>query len=100
MMLEESGHTVQTAYSAAEALALLENRSFDLLVTDQGMPGTTGLELIAAAQARYPGLRALLVTGYAELPAGLPRGIERLAKPFHETHLADAVVRAMRDEPQ
>ncbi|MFC0408582.1 PAS domain-containing protein [Roseomonas elaeocarpi] len=68
-VLEEQGHAVTTAASPAEALGCLrsEGGGFDLLVTDLAMPGgADGLSLIEAARRERPGLRALLVTGYAD----------------------------------
>jgi CheY-like chemotaxis protein len=55
---------------------------FDLLDTDQAMPGTTGAELIEEAKRQLSGLRVLLVTGYAELPPGTATGVILLGKPF------------------
>ena len=46
-ILESSGYTVTTAVDGAEALQLLENQSFDLLVSDVEMPRMTGLDLTA-----------------------------------------------------
>jgi PAS domain S-box-containing protein len=99
MMLEDDGHTVKTAYSAREALELLKGEPFDLLVTDQGMPAMTGLELIDAAHLLRPALAVLLVTGYAELPAGTAPEMTRLSKPFLESHLHAAVDQAMAVAP-
>ncbi len=95
MMLEENGHTVKTAYSGAEALEALKAEEFDLLMTDQGMPGMSGLELIDAARALHPTLPVVIVTGYAELPPDAPREVPRLAKPFPEDKLLGVVAQAM-----
>jgi PAS domain S-box-containing protein len=94
-MLEDRGHRVNVAYSAREALDLLKRRSFDLLVTDQGMPGMTGAELIAIAQKDYPDMAIVLATGYAELPAGMAVGVPRVNKPFLQDHLLQGVRAAL-----
>ena len=73
------------AHSAAEALVLLESgRQIDLLITDQLMPKMTGAELIQIVRERWPDLRFILATGYAEQPVGLSpiSNLPRLAKPF------------------
>ncbi|WP_245479360.1 PAS domain-containing sensor histidine kinase, partial [Mesorhizobium sp. M7A.F.Ca.CA.001.16.1.1] len=44
-MLEDLGHTVAEAHSAAAALRLLEEQPFDLVITDHAMPKMTGLQL-------------------------------------------------------
>jgi len=43
--LQLSGYEVASAASGAEALELLRTQRFDLLLTDQAMPGLSGLEL-------------------------------------------------------
>jgi CheY-like chemotaxis protein len=96
-MLEDLGHKVIDVASGSRALDVIDaDPSVDLVVTDQAMPGMSGLELIAAIQARRPTLPVILATGYAELPAGIDRAIGRLAKPFTQRELADAVA-AMSD---
>ena len=50
----------------AEALALLDSwEDVDVLVTDLSMPGLNGLDVIRAAQERWPALPAVLLTGYS-----------------------------------
>jgi PAS domain S-box-containing protein len=88
-MLEDLGHTVVEAASGQEALALLEENAFDLLITDQAMPKMTGVQLAAVVQSNYPHLPILIATGYAELPDGID--LPRLSKPFHQGALATAV---------
>jgi CheY-like chemotaxis protein len=89
-MLEDLGHTVLEAHSGAEALVLLEGgRQIDLLITDQLMPKMTGTELIQIVRDRWPDLRFILATGYAEQPVGLSpvTNLPRLAKPFRQEEL-------------
>ena len=64
--LEFEGFGVLTAANGTEALSLLAaGEAVDAIVTDLSMPGMDGLALIRAAQARRPGLPAVLLTGYA-----------------------------------
>ncbi|KQP49455.1 PAS domain-containing sensor histidine kinase [Pseudorhodoferax sp. Leaf274] len=95
-LLEELGHTVLQAGSAEEALRMLgDDPRIDLLVSDHVMPRMTGAQLVAAAQQVRPQLPVVLATGYAELPASLPFSAVRLAKPFDQAELAQAIVRAL-----
>ena len=56
-MLDDQGHRVTMAYSGKEALKILRSgEAFDLLITDQGMPGMTGAELIDTVRAERPDL--------------------------------------------
>ena len=91
-MLEDLGHSVTEAHSARRALELLESgQAVDVLVTDQAMPGMTGVELAAVVQEKRPGLPILLVTGYADLPASKLSRWPRLAKPFQQAQLQAAI---------
>ncbi len=64
-VLVASGCDVVSAASGQEGLARLSG-GVDVLVTDVGMPGMGGLELARAAKASAPGLRVVVVTGWAE----------------------------------
>jgi CheY-like chemotaxis protein len=91
-MLEAAGHQVMTARSAAEALELLQVARIDMLITDHAMPLMTGAQLAAEVRATQPQLPILLVSGYAELPSATPAlSLRRLAKPFSQDQLLDAV---------
>jgi PAS domain S-box-containing protein len=95
-MLEDLGHEVLEAHSGAQALQILRREpAVDLLVTDQAMPNMTGLQLAETAQELKPELAVILATGYAELPPGADPALGRLAKPFTQAELAEAVDQAM-----
>lgn len=96
-MLEDLGHKVIDAASGERALALIDaGAPVDLVISDQAMPGMTGVELIGAIQARRPGIPAILATGYAELPNATDTPLHRLAKPFMQRELAEAVAASIR----
>ena len=95
-LLEELGHTVVDAGDGPAALEILRERGdIDLLVTDYAMPGMNGVALVLAARELRPGLPALLVTGYAELPASSPIALPRLIKPYREAELAACVAQLL-----
>jgi diguanylate cyclase (GGDEF)-like protein len=58
---------VLTAGSADEAEAILRGRPVDILLTDQRMPGRTGVELLEWARQNRPDTVRILMTGYTEL---------------------------------
>jgi CheY-like chemotaxis protein len=92
-MLDDRGHRVTMAYSGKEALKILRSGgTFDLLITDQGMPGMTGAELIELVRAERPRLPIILATAYDELPADMARGVPRLLKPFMQAQLLQIVL--------
>lgn len=90
-MLTDLGHTVLQASSGREALARLGDSRVDLLITDHAMPGMTGADLIHAVAEEWPKLPVLLVSGYADIPQGLPAGISRLGKPFRPDDLSAVI---------
>ena len=95
-MLEDLGHSVSQASSGQDALDILRgDANYDLVITDQAMPGMTGTELITLIKAERPQLPIILATGYAELPYGVPADIARLPKPFLEDDLENAIISAL-----
>jgi CheY-like chemotaxis protein len=91
-MLEDLGHQTIGASSAVAALTAFEsNPGIDLVISDQVMPVTTGLQLIESLRARRPELPAILATGYAEFPSGVDVSIGRLAKPYTQQQLKTAL---------
>jgi PAS domain S-box-containing protein len=91
-MLTELGYEVVEADSGSDALALLDVRLPDLVITDHLMPGLSGTDLALILAAERPDLPVLIVSGYADLD-GLPADLPRLTKPFRQADLAAAVAR-------
>lgn len=95
-LLEDLGHDVIEADSAAEALEIIRNLDdIDLIVTDQAMPKMTGADLIAEVEQLRPGMPAIMASGYGEGVECPHPGVVRLSKPFNQTHLARAIVDAV-----
>ena len=92
LMLEDLGHVAIEAQSGKEALRMLDEGGLtDIVITDQAMPEMTGVELIKQLALRYPHIPVILATGYAELPNGVGAGLQRLAKPFMQEQLNEAL---------
>jgi PAS domain S-box-containing protein len=90
-MLIELGYEVTVARSAEEAQRLIENGlQLDLLITDHLMPGMTGTDLARSVQVARPGVKVLVVSGYAEVD-GIPPDLPRLTKPFRSADLAAGI---------
>jgi CheY-like chemotaxis protein len=95
-LLEELGHKVYSAPSGMQALEILRREeNIDLLITDQAMPGMTGSELVLKIRAEKPAFPVILATGFAELPPGEAEGVPRLAKPFRQQDLVEAIAGAV-----
>jgi CheY-like chemotaxis protein len=64
--LRREGYELLLAGGAADALALLTERSIDLVITDQKMPETTGVEFLREVASRHPAIPRILLTGWPE----------------------------------
>lgn len=95
--LERCGHEVAVCENAEEALEVIEEEpeAFDVLVTDQAMPGLSGMLLIAEVKARHPAMVCVLYagSGKAAIEARARRaGADAVyAKPFDVADLARQV---------
>ena len=84
-----------------DALAALENRSVDVIICDQRMPGMTGVELLKSVSTRYPGIVRVLLTGHACLRVAM-EAINRgavfriLTKPWQPEELRAVYREAVR----
>ena len=61
--LEESDYRVFTAISVAEAGVHLDRVRIDVVVSDQRMPGVTGLTFLSAIKEQYPWIRRIILSG-------------------------------------
>ena len=84
--LQTDGHTVTTAADGDEALAVLRQRTFDLLVLDILLPGPSGLEILQTLRKRDQRTPVLLLTarsGEGDKVLGLELGADDyVTKPF------------------
>jgi DNA-binding NtrC family response regulator len=89
---------VSQALNADAALAVLEATAVDVVCTDFNMPGTTGLQLLQQAVAKWPHLGCVLVTGYREYAGRADRantlGYMLVVKPYEPRALIELVQRA------
>lgn len=64
--LRLDGHETEEAADGAEGLEKLKEGGYDLLLSDIRMPVMDGIELAHQAHSTCPGMKILLMTGYAE----------------------------------
>jgi signal transduction histidine kinase len=97
-MLEDLGHVVLEAGSAARALEMLRaDAKVDFVLTDYAMPAMTGAELAEVVRRQWPWMPVVLASGYADLreTENLPR--RRLGKPFSQADLARCIASVLED---
>ncbi len=98
--LEHEGYQCETAAGADEALELLSDGSFQMVLSDILMPGRTGIELLEDIKRDFPDVAVAMVTAVAETGTAvdaLRRGaIDYLTKPFNLEEVLLSVERALR----
>ena len=62
--LDRTQFEIFTADSAQQGLMILAGHDIDVVVSDERMPGMSGVELAAELSRRHPQVRAILLTGY------------------------------------
>src|SRR5262245_44930024 len=63
--LRNDGHEVRTARDGEEAMAIMADEHFDVVISDIIMPGLSGLDLLRKARALHPRTLFVLITAYA-----------------------------------
>jgi len=94
--LENAGYEVVTVDRGTAAVPLLEQRHFDLLLSDIVMPEMDGIELAQRCAEISPRTKVMFITGFAAVTLKASREAPRakvLSKPFH---LRDLVLEVQR----
>jgi DNA-binding NtrC family response regulator len=95
IMLGDEGYAVQTAESAEEALKLLAEGEFFMVITDARLGGMTGYEFLGRLKSQRPELPSLMITAFATpklaVEAIKAGAMNYLAKPFEPEELFHAV---------
>ena len=96
--LEKVGYQVETFTQSAEALARIEERDFDIVITDLKMEGVDGMEFLTRVKERSPRTEEIVITGFATMATtkeSFQKGVfDFLAKPFKIAEIQEAVDRA------
>ena len=99
IMLRQAGHDVTLAEGGEQAVEILKNEAFDLVITDLGMPGLSGWDVARAVKELRPGTPVAMVTGWSEQidPAAAgSEGVDYLiAKPFRRQEIRVMVASAL-----
>jgi len=101
-MLEFDQHTVKVATTAAEALNISGNETFDLVILDYLMPVMKGDKLAIALKESKPQLPILMITAAPERVESLesiPTAVDLLiGKPFQLAELREAIANMLRKQ--
>jgi signal transduction histidine kinase len=93
-------YTIYTAISGKEALEILSNHEVHIIITDQKMPGMTGVEFLSNTMSKYPEPIRIILTGYSDIEVLMKAinecGIFRyLTKPWNENEMNMTINQAL-----
>ena len=93
--LEDEGFFVNMAASGPEALEILSEQTYQLMLTDIKMPGMGGVELLQKAKEDFPDLCVVMMTAYATVETAVEAmkigASDYLIKPFEPDNLIQMV---------
>src|SRR5690606_34713622 len=103
-ILDSEGHQVTTAANGNEALRILEQRDFDLVITDIKMPETDGVAFYELIRHKHPELRSRVVFVTGDLMGASTlrfldsTGSPWVGKPFEIRTLRETINRMLRQK--
>jgi type II secretory ATPase GspE/PulE/Tfp pilus assembly ATPase PilB-like protein/FixJ family two-component response regulator len=68
-IFRQENYTIHTVDSGGQALAIMENQTVQVVISDHRMPGMTGTELLREIKKRWPATIRIMLTGYADVDA-------------------------------
>jgi len=96
----QAGHRVQCCSSAPEALQVLQQQTYDCIVTDLKMPGMNGLEFIVQLEQRKHHVQVVMVTAHATVASAVEAmrhgAFDYIEKPFDVDQIERLVAQAIR----
>jgi DNA-binding response OmpR family regulator len=101
-VLSRRGYEVSQALNVDSAVELMKEMSFDLVITDMMIPGTSGLELLQIVRDHYPELDVIMITGYASIESAVKAtkhgAAAYLPKPFTPEELTKITESTLADK--
>jgi len=99
LSLEQEGYAVETFLKAEPALRRLQEKKFDVVVTDYNMQGVGGMEVLKTVKNLYPATQVIMLTAFANFDTafeGLRRDVHDFFQmPVKITELKASIKRAL-----
>lgn len=96
--LEKKGYKVETFTSSADALKRIQERQFNIVITDLKMEGVDGMQFLTEVKGQFSDTEVIVITGFATMETAkesFNRGVfDFLAKPFKLGEIAEVISRA------
>ena len=101
-ILEGDSFAVDTAKSGHAAIELLQQKDFDLIITDLKMPGMSGFEVLNAVKALQPETPVIMITGFATVETAVEAmkngTVDYIVKPFTPEQILEKVHLALEQK--
>ena len=102
--LVNEGYDVQTASDGDEAIAMVDNEGFDLVILDIKMPRVNGFEVLKHVKQNHPDVRVIMLTSFLDLKAAVETkrlGAEDLLqKPYDPASMLATIHRVLKNPPR
>lgn len=90
---------VETCKSGHAAIELLQEREYDLIITDLKMPGMNGIEVLKAVKGLQPDIPVIMITGYATVDTAVEAmkngATDYITKPFTPQQILEKIERSL-----
>ncbi len=100
--LVKKEHEVDAVYTATEALNLVEEKDYDVVISDVRLPDKEGLEILKAIKAKGVKTGVIMMTSYAEISMAVNAmkegAIDYIAKPFNPEVILQSINTALQAE--
>jgi DNA-binding NtrC family response regulator len=96
--LEKAGYEVEAFTQSSSAMRRVQEKEFDIVVTDLKMEGVDGMEFLTDVKARSPKTEVIVITGFATMETAkesFQKGVfDFVAKPFKRGELLEIIRKA------
>ncbi|HZY10434.1 MAG TPA: response regulator [Bacteroidota bacterium] len=99
--LTGAGYEVSSAADGDEAISIVQNKKFDLILLDIKMPKVDGFEVLKFVKPKYPAIKIIMLTGFADLKNAIEskkHGAEDfVSKPYDLVDLLTTIERVLSE---
>jgi DNA-binding NtrC family response regulator len=99
--LTMEGYQVETATDGRDAIALANERRFDVVLTDLKLPSMDGIEVLSKLKEMDPGQEVIMMTAFGTIETAVSAmklgAFDFLTKPFDPEHLSLLLKRALEN---
>ncbi len=101
-ILEDAGYKVSGLDKGAEALEMIRNQPFNVVITDTRLPDVDGMEILELAKEIDPDVAVIVMTGYASLETAVEAVNEGayayFVKPANVDEMKTTIINALRQQ--